>query len=257
MDLTIRLDGFKEKIISLEESRWPTEINVELEPATAQGTDSPGEQPPQVEKKTIQLTSVPPGAEVLMDGQTTGKTPAEITLPDDKPHQIVLKLDGYQEVSKTVDGTMQGPLNVEMPAAAASPGYVKYSGSHKVAIVSGSKVLRGNPVELAPGTYKLTFRSSKDAFVRFTKTIEVKSGETTVVRGPDMGTLTLKAIPSNCKISINGEFIDVAPVLNLPVQVGNHTITFNWETLGKKESKTITVESNQSQTVTGVPEKDA
>jgi hypothetical protein len=122
--------------------------------------------------------------------------------------------------------------------------------------LSGSKVLKGNPIELEPGTHKLTFRSGKDAYIRLTKTVEVKSGETTVVRGPDMGKVTIKAVPSNCRISINGEFIDVAPILNLPIQEGNHTITFNWETLGKKESKTVSVEAGDSQIVTGIPEQD-
>jgi hypothetical protein len=72
-----------------------------------------------------------------------------------------------------------------------------------------------------------------------------------------MGTITIKAVPSNCKISINGEFIDVAPVQNLPIQAGTHTITFNWDTLSKKTSRTVTVSGNGSQIVTGVPEKDS
>jgi hypothetical protein len=93
--------------------------------------------------------------------------------------------------------------------------------------------------------------------VRFTKTVEVKSGETTVVQAPAMGTITIKAVPSNCKILINGEFIDVAPILNMPIQAGTHTVTFNWETLNKKTSKTVSIQGNQSETVTGIPDKDS
>jgi serine/threonine protein kinase len=253
MSLVLRLEGYKEKAITLQKSSWPNEINVNLEPAVAQNT-STGSESHQLVKKTIQVQSVPPGAAIQMDGKLIGQAPASVELTDESEHQIVLKLEGYQDVTKTIDRATQTPIQIELPAAAAPVGFVKYSGSGRVAVIRGSKVLKGNPIELEPGSYKLTFRSSKDAYIRFTKTVEIKAGETTVVHGPEMGKITIKAIPSNCKILVNGEFVDVAPVLNFPIQAGNHTITFNWETLGKKQSKSVTVAPDQSQTITGIPE---
>ena len=258
MDLTFRLEGYKEQVVPVKKNAWPTELNITLEPVTAANvTGKPDITPVAPAKKIIQVTTNPPGASINLDGQSLGQTPKEITLDNDQPHQLVLKMDGHEDVTRTLDTSTPGTLNIELPPAAAAPGFVKFGGPHRVAIISGSRALKGNPIQLEPGTYKLTFRSSKDVYIRFTKTVVIQSGETAVVPAPAMGKITVKAFPSNCKILINGEFVDVAPVLNLPIQAGNHTITFSWDTLNKKTSKTVTVEEGQSQTVTGVPEKDA
>jgi serine/threonine protein kinase len=246
-ELTFRLPGYQDKIISLKEANWPTELSILLERSAND---------PQFSKKMIQVTSNPAGALLHFDGKPVGPTPAEITLADNQPHQIVLKLEGHQDITQSVNATSPATLNVDLTPVAPLTGFVKYSGQQRVTIFNGSKALKGSPAELEEGTHKLSFRSAKTAYVRLTKTVEVKAGETTVVNGPDMGKITIKAIPSNCRIHINGEFIDVSPVLNLPIQAGNHTITFNWETLNKKVSKTVTIRGDQSETVTGVPEQD-
>jgi hypothetical protein len=69
-----------------------------------------------------------------------------------------------------------------------------------------------------------------------------------------MGTLTVKANPSNCKISINGEVIDDAPIFSLPVQSGTQVIGFNWVKMGKTLKKSVEIPQGQSVTVTGVPD---
>lgn len=257
MDLTFRLEGYKEQVVPLKKNAWPTELNITLEPVTPTKLTGKTEITPVVPtKKIIQLVTNPPGASISLDGQSLGQTPKEITLENEQPRQLVLKMDGHEDVTKTVDTSTPGTLTIEMPPAAAPPGFIRYGGSHRVAIISGSKALKGSPIQLEPGTHKLTFRSTKDAYIRFTKTVVIKSGETVVVPAPPMGKITINAVPSNCKISINGEFIDVAPILSLPIQAGNHTITFSWEALNKKLSKPVTVEAAQSQTVTGLG-KDA
>jgi serine/threonine protein kinase len=253
LSLTLRLPGYREKVLTLQKSAWPAEVNVTLE-AENVPTPSPVN-PVGPTTKVIHVTSVPPGATVQMDGQAAGQTPADLKVADEKTHEIVLKLEGHQDVTQTIDHSSNSNVNIVLQAV-ATPGYLKFSGSGRIVVLSGSKVLKGNPIELEPGTHKLTFRAGKDTYIRFTKTVEIKSGETTVVRGPEMGKITIKAIPSNCKISINGEFIDVAPIMNLPIQEGNHTITFNWDTLGKKQTKTVSIDAGGSETVTGVPEKD-
>jgi hypothetical protein len=247
VELTFRLDGYQDRKISLKQANWPTELNILLE----RSADVPG-----IAKKMIQVTSNPAGALLQLDGKEIGPTPAEITLTDTEPHQIVLKMEGHQDITQSINATSASPLNIDLVPIAPPTGFVKYSGEPRVTIFSGSKVLKGSPVELEEGTHKLSFRSGKNAYVRLTKTVEVKAGETTVVRGPEMGQVTIKAIPSNCRIHINGEFIDVAPILSLPIQSGTHTITFNWETLNKKVSKTVTIGGDQNETVTGVPESN-
>jgi len=253
MSLTLHLPGYRDKVLPLRKGAWPAEVNVNLEPESIAQQPT---KPVAPSEKSIQITSTPPGASIEMDGKVVGQTPGEVKLADQTAHQLVLKLEGHQDATQTVSQSTPDKLNIELQAV-LSPGFVKYSGSQRVAVLNGSTVLKGNPIELDPGSYKLSFRSGKGAYIHFSKNVDIKSGETTVVRGPEMGTITIKAVPSNCKISINGEFIDIVPIMNLPIQEGNHTITFSWDTLGKKETKSVTIEAGQSQTVTGVPEKNS
>jgi serine/threonine protein kinase len=247
VEITLKLSGYIDKVIALKQANWPKELNIILDPTPVK---------PAVQEKTIQVTSNPPGAILELDGKSVGQTPAEIKVAEDQAHQIVLKLEGYQDANQSIDASTPNTLNIELQSIAPPPGFIKYVGEGRVTIMRGSSALRGNPIELEPGTHRLNFRSAKGAYIRFGKTVEITSGETTVVRGPEMGKIVVKAIPSNCKILINGEFVDVAPILNLPIQAGVHTITFNWETLNKKTSRTVTIEGNQTQTVTGVPDKE-
>lgn len=188
-----------------------------------------------------------------MDGEDAGKTPAELQIKDQNPHEIAIQLDGYQPLKQTVDNKTAALLNLKLEAV-PQPGFVKYAGKYPITIFSGGRALRGNPIQLDAGAYTLSFRSKKDAFIRFSQKIEVKAGETTVVKGPAMGTVNIKAVPSNCKISIDGEFVDVAPIQNLAIQSGNHMILFNWEKMGKTLNKEVDVGDGQTQTITGIPE---
>jgi len=160
-------------------------------------------QPPQVPVHVIKVDSQPAGASVLLDGQDSGKTPAEVKISDDKQHDLALQLDGYQPVKQTVDAKSPETVNLSL-APLVVKGYVKFAGQYPVTIFASGKALKGNPVELDPGTYTLSFRAKKTAVLRFSQKVEVKPGETVTVKGPAMGSINIKAQPSNCKISIDG-----------------------------------------------------
>lgn len=248
--LTFRLKGYQDKEITLRKDRWPQEIRVSLEPDKVDTTPS---QPPPTTERVIQVTTTPAGAMMLLDGAEAGQTPGSIKLPDEQSHQLIVKLDGFEPAEQTLDATSPDTLNLELQAT-VQPGMVKYAGKYPVAIILNGKTLKGNPVSLDPGTYKLSFYSNKPAYVRMTKTVEVQAGETVTVSEPAMGQLSVKAIPSNCKIHVDGEFLDVAPIFNRPIQAGTHTILFNWETLGKKQTRQVIVSGGKSDTITGVAE---
>jgi serine/threonine protein kinase len=209
--------------------------------------------PPPSLVHTVKVETVPVGASITIDGQDVGKTPTELKIKDSSSHELNVQLEGYQPLKQTVDNKSPETLSLTLEPVVLT-GFVKYVGSHPVTVYSAGKALRGNPVELNAGNYTLSFRSKKEAFIRFSQKVEVKPGETTVVKGPTMGSLNVRAVPSNCKISIDGEFVDFAPIQNLAIQSGNHMILFNWEKMGKTLNKEVSISGGQSQTVTGVPE---
>jgi len=243
----LHLDGYKEKTLMVSAATWTESITEKLD--LIKTTPVP---PPVVEGRTISVTSQPTGAAMWLDGQAVGVTPGDAKIPDSKTHELVLKADGYTELHQNIDSTTADKLNLVMEATAA-PGNIRYSGDYPVSLFVNGKASRGNQLSLPAGTYTISVRTKNNAFIRYSKQVEVRSGETTTIQQPAMGILNIKANPSNCKISIDGEFVDDAPIFNLPVQSGKHIILFNWDKLSKKLSKDVQVEADQTDTIMGVP----
>jgi len=62
--------------------------------------------PPEVGKGSIKLSSVPSGAEILLDNVATGKvTPATLTDLDPKSYNVTLKFTGYRDTTVSVSVT--------------------------------------------------------------------------------------------------------------------------------------------------------
>lgn len=257
-ELTFRLKGYKEKKIPLWAEAWPAVINVNLQKEAAPSPVEPQAEPQQQIAQVpgahkIQVETIPAGAVLSMDGDEMGTTPVEVVISDDKAHQLKLHLDGYQAVEANIDRQTSSVLTMSLQEIAL-PGIVKYTGAYPVTILSGGKPFRTSSISLPPGTYKLTFITKQRAYIRFSKSIEVKAGQTVTVPGPAMGSLSVKANPSNCKISVNGEYLDDAPIFNMPIQTGTHVIEFHWPKLGTKLNKTVIIQSGQTETVIGIPE---
>ncbi len=72
-------------------------------------------------KATLNLTSTPPGARVLIDAKLAGVTPLkqEVTAGD---HQITIELEGRASETRTVTVKAGEPVTLEVPLAARSGG---------------------------------------------------------------------------------------------------------------------------------------
>jgi hypothetical protein len=246
MHLTFKLDGYKDKEFELSPEAWPAAVNMTMEPNT------PAPQPQQPIAYEISVSTSPDGAEFLLDGQPQGTTPGKINLNDDKLHELIVRHQGYKEEKRTIDRNTDQKLSIQLEPEVTA-GFVKYNGRYPVSIYSDGKALKV-PIELAPGSYNLTVRARKGAFIRMTRKVDVVSGETTTITEPSMGTLTVKANPSNCRISIDGEYVDDVPILQLPVQAGTHVIQFNWPAQGKKLNKTVNISAGEGESLFGEPE---
>lgn len=247
MHLTFKLDGYKDKEFELSPEAWPAAVNMTLEANT-----TPLPPPPQPTAYEIAVSTSPEGAEFLLDGQSQGTTPGKINLTNEKTHELIVRLAGYKEEKRTIDRNTDPKLSIQLESE-VSVGFVKYNGRYPVSISNDGKALKV-PIELPPGSYTLTIRARKGAFIRMTRKVDVSAGETTTITEPSMGTLTVKANPSNCRISIDGEYVDDVPILQLPVQTGTHVIQFNWPAQGKKLNKTVNISAGEGESVFGEPE---
>jgi len=244
--LVFRLAGFEEQQVALSTEAWPQQLNVALVHVSPVRPITPPHE--------IRIESAPSGAELLMDNEKIGFTPAAVALEDDQPHQVSLSLDCYESVHQTIDRNSPDELLIRMKPDPAGTGYVRCAGQYPMAVFLEGKVIRGNPVALRPGTYNLTFKATQKAYIRFSRKVEVKCGDTVNIGEPAMGSITVKANPSNCRISIDGDYMEDAPVFDLPVQAGSHVVHFDWHTLDKKRSTPVTVLAGRHETLFGVPE---
>ena len=71
-----------------------------------------------------------------------------------------------------------------------------------------------------------------------------------------MGTFSITANPSNCKIFINGVFVDSPPIFDMPLQAGNHAIRVAWEKQAKEKTINITVAPGQSKVLRAIADSE-
>ena len=99
-NLVLRLQGYEPYSGSIQVKDIQTQLNVELTERT--------------HVAWAQVNSNPKGAEIIVDGDSTGQfTPSRIQIPTGL-HTITLKLDGYQPAKRTVQASEGGTTTVNL-----------------------------------------------------------------------------------------------------------------------------------------------
>jgi serine/threonine protein kinase len=101
-NIVIRLQGYDAYVGSaLVKENTQTKLDVELKERNANHV------------AWAEVSTVPKGAEILVDGVTTGQyTPARVQIPSGI-HNVLLRLDGYYPLKRSVDVTEGGSVSVE------------------------------------------------------------------------------------------------------------------------------------------------
>jgi hypothetical protein len=80
---------------------------------------------------------------------------------------------------------------------------------------------------LPAGNQNVTLRSQTH-FLDRTEALRVPEGGEVRLAAPPLGRISIRAVPDNCEILIDGRFADYPPILDLPISSGGHTVTFRW-----------------------------
>ncbi|PWR75195.1 PEGA domain-containing protein [Methanospirillum stamsii] len=189
---------------------------------------------------SLQVSTVPGGASVYVDGVYSGTTNTAIgNIPPGK-HRVVITKAGYEDVEEWVLVSMKQVtfLNKNLvPATKSSDGAVVITSDPPGASVFLDGQFKGTtetgrPLELtgiSPGnhTVYLSIRNYEDN----TSTIEVKAGEITPISirlnpspmPQDCGKLILNTEPSGADIYVDGKLVGVTPATVDSVCSGKHT----------------------------------
>ena len=182
----------------------------------------------ETQHREISIASTPEGADIRVDGEQLGKTPAQLDIECGKEYQLQLAASGYRSANLTLNWESE-PVNATLERL--SPGTIALQGSYPVAIYRGrSRLAAGtNSVSLQPGTYNLRLVNS-EYFLDMNITIEVREGQRHQAQLPGLGSLWVFANPPDAEIVIDGQNLgQVLPIRDKPIAAGTHEIKFVWQ----------------------------
>jgi hypothetical protein len=210
----------------------------------------------QPRSEEVMIVSDPPNARIRLNGRDTGKlTPAVVTLSACDKRTLVLERDGYRPFTAEFgpeddfDAMVERLKKIPLEPIPAGTVVVKRPAEYDVEVFLGDRRLgkAGQPIDLPEGKHTLTFRNPQ-YFVHETVQVAVAPGKTTtpVITFPLLGTLTVQAQPSNCKVYVDGVYVDVTPVLELPVASGGHRVRVVFVPTGAEQEVAVTVHGGRN-----------
>ena len=211
-------------------------------------------------QEEVMIASEPPGARIRLNGHDTGKvTPAVLALDGCEERSLDLAREGYRPWSATYkpeddfDGMVKALKTIKLDAIPAGTLRVRKPLDYDLDIFAGDKRIgkTGEALTLPEGKYSLTFKNDK-VFVKETAQVTVEGGRESqpVITFPALGTLTVQAQPSNCKVFVDGVYVDVTPVLELPMASGGHHVKVVFVPNGAEQEVAVAVTGGKNALVT-------
>ena len=196
----------------------------------------------------LQVRTDPPGARVVVDGQTRGTSP--VTVKDLAPgsHVVVLSNDlGSVNEDVTIQPGATASLVVPLKAPQGAPvsGWISITAPAELQIFENDRLLgtsRTERIMVAAGRHDIEVTNEALGF-RTTQSIQVTPGQVARIR-PDwpMGTIAINAAPW-ANVTLDGKDLGETPVGNTSVAIGTHEVIFRHPQLGEQRI-TVTVTAN-------------
>jgi hypothetical protein len=187
---------------------------------------------------TLQITSQPTGAQVLVDGKVRGATPLTLKDVPTGKHDIVLKSEaGTVRRSVTIAADQTETVDEQIFS-----GWVTVYSPFEVAIAEGARVLRAderNQVMLPPGVHELRLTNETLDYEAVLQ-VDVKPGEGANVRlTPAPSSLTVTA-REPAEVLVDGVRAGDTPLNAFAVPLGTHEIVVK-RANGSEKRYTVTI----------------
>lgn len=205
--------------------------------------------PATVDAGSVSITSVPAGAQVIVDGTARGLTPLTFTVAPG-PHNVELRGSGEpRTIPITVAAGQQVSQYVELAKAVASVGRLNVRSEPTGATVSVDGVERGKAplvVEtLTPGEHAVVLQSD---LATVKQTVQIEAGQTAslvvplaVTEGaPVSGWVTVSA-PAEVQLFENKRLLGTSQSDRIMVSAGRHEIELVNDALGYRVTRTVQV----------------
>ena len=196
---------------------------------------------------TLQITSDPSRAALVVDGVTRGVTP--LTLPDlaAGAHTIAVRFAGAT-VEQRVDVVQGNTASVHIVApqpSATAAGWLAVDVASPLQIFEQDRLVGTTNIGrllLPPGQHVLDFVSDELGF-RAQRTVTVRSGAATDIRlDLPAVTVSINAQPW-AEVFVDGERVGETPIGTLSRSVGRHEVVLRHPELGERR-RTVTLTTN-------------
>ena len=180
---------------------------------------------------SLSVITSPGGANITIDGENYGKTPANIDNLLIGKHRLVISKEGYESITETVDiikddlsevkyrlteVPVTGSIRVETSPKGAEIILNNKTGYSKVA----PYVFDG----LLPGMYDVTAR--KNGYGTVYKSVEVKAGKESALKMTlsKLPKLTIKSSVSGASVKVDGIYVGNTPLVMDNLSLGKHSV---------------------------------
>ena len=183
-----------------------------------------------VSRRSIEITSQPQGATVRIDRKTVGVTPLRTEVTANAGHTITLTLPGYRSKEIKVVSPIPGSVGATLVPDGPPASLVVESAYPVTVSVSGRVIATdrtGATATLPSGNHDVVLESAS-LFLRHRESIHLDPGSSFTVRAPPLGKIGVRASPDNCKVFVNGVFVDYPPILDRGIAAGRHVVRFEW-----------------------------
>jgi hypothetical protein len=184
------------------------------------------------------VQTVAPGENAVITNRPSATAPLRLTTAPD--------LQWVRVTSAAAPG-MQGAA-----AAATAPGIIRIASPIKLRVLEGSRQLGtvpGADLRLAAGRHDIELVNVALGY-SLKQSLEVEAGQTVVIHvAPPQGRLTLYAVPP-ADVSVDGQPVGRTPLGPLPIELGEHTVTFRHAT-GARDRQRVTVKAGETVRVIG------
>ena len=180
---------------------------------------------------TIELTTVPPGARVLLDGKAAGESP--VTIPSVTPGRHTLTvLAEAGAVKRTIKVEAGNTAKVEIPIFS---GFIAISAPIVLDVSENGRGLgtSDNQIMLTPGRHELRF-VNRDLGYSATQAVDIEPGDVRQLKVEPTGQANINAQPW-AEVWIDGVKAGDTPLANLSLPLGVREIVFRNPQFGERK----------------------
>ena len=198
----------------------------------------------------VKLVSDPEGARILVNGQDTGVTPADVSLADLRGGKVRLSKRGYRAADVRASASQVESGVVLMKLAPEPTGIsVAVSGSYPFEVWDGSRRISSASTrhDLAVESARTLRLRAPEVLLDSPLRVDGAIGSRVSAAAPALGRLTLRTTLETCKVVIGGRDFGYPPLTAQPVAAGSYELQLRCPD-GTTRSSRVSVSAGETRT---------